>query len=61
MVLRGLVVLAILLSCLLASHHSRLPRSLLGRCFLWWHGDVCSADNIEPLLTRVVIRYFFGE
>ena len=41
----------------LALHHPWLPRSLLGRCFHRWHGRVYSADNIEPHLTGVVIRY----
>ena len=57
MAVRDLVVLAILLSCLLALHHPQLPRSLLGRCFLWRHGHMYSDDNIEPHLTGMVIRY----
>ena len=59
-VLRDFVVLAILLSCLLALHHPRLPRSLLGRWFHWRHGHMYSTDNIEPQLTGVVMGYLLA-
>ena len=53
MALRDLMVLAILLSYLLALHHPRL---------LWQHGHMYmySADNIEPHFTGVVICYLLA-